>query len=393
MTAQLLSALAWICLVLFPVTSSLLIQIADYLLSFLPVITPVRYAILALLGYFVTYLIVKHFMVEDFREATGSPDANPDRIAPFALIATIITFVVFISVLVASSTESLWTSSMFGFLMPAILALLLVNIGIAGGAGKRELPEDREDSPHLPPADGLDKSAISVSTASTKEYTWSYNTEPFVKSGKALNPSISLSIPGDTYNGSLELSSEMHAGTVESIIECTQNSISQPSVTAVSAQLREISNKHSLKMYSELHLVLTFCSSLEYEERETDASETLSVKYPVTTLADGKGNKIDIAILCGALLTRLGYSAYLAVLEDHVYIGVEIASEEHVPFDVLPYCNGVRMFVCELAVESHGGEELQLEFWYNSSPTSGVAPSSLQKIDAMQADDRTEAAE
>lgn len=98
--------------------------------------------------------------------------------------------------------------------------------------------------------------------------------------------------------------------------------------------------------YEEVEFVLAFVQQcIRYE---ADPEGTEYPRYPVETLADGKGDCEDSAILGAAILKCMGYDVALLFLPGHAALGV--AGAEGVPGTWVEK-DGVRYYYCEMTAE------------------------------------------
>ncbi|MBR4148141.1 MAG: hypothetical protein IKU00_09715 [Bacteroidales bacterium] len=86
---------------------------------------------------------------------------------------------------------------------------------------------------------------------------------------------------------------------------------------------------------------LAFVQSLPYAYDKLSKGRNEYVRYPVETLADGRGDCEDKAILLGALLHEMNVDFVLLSLPDHVAIGVcceAVETSSYLKFDDKKYC-------------------------------------------------------
>lgn len=88
--------------------------------------------------------------------------------------------------------------------------------------------------------------------------------------------------------------------------------------------LKEAGQNKQLAARNDYRNVVSFVQSITYEkdlDPETN-QETEYWKYPIETLADGKGDCEDTAILTAALLKEMGYDVAMVILSDHAAVAI-----------------------------------------------------------------------
>lgn len=88
--------------------------------------------------------------------------------------------------------------------------------------------------------------------------------------------------------------------------------------------LKEAGENKQLAARNDYRNVVSFVQSIEYEKDLDPVTnqETEYWKYPIETLADGKGDCEDTAILTAALLKEMGYDVAMVILSDHAAVGI-----------------------------------------------------------------------
>ncbi len=375
MTAQLLTSLVWSVIIMLPIKSTILEKSAEYLFSFMPNAPLLLKNVLIIsIGISATYAIFRYFLLEKVCESTGSPKKNPDNIAPVAITSVAIISVIYIVLKINYVGFGLWG-------IPNIIILnFLVVFGLHNGAGKRAMADDIESTDELP-AIQAEITDIPSDQIIVSEFTWVHNEDPYTSTGKTTGHSIKVVVTKELYDSSMELSrvDNTKNSYISYATQTTNNSI----ILSIAAQLREIAIKNNLCDFTELHLVFSFFSCFNYIEDENSEIGFEYTRYPAQTVADLGGDSIDIAVICCAVLTRLGYRAFISSINEHAFIGVKLQDSSNTPQDFLPVYNGVEMFVCEIAPASKESTEdkaRKLEFWYNSNPEQGVAPAAFSEI-------------
>lgn len=96
--------------------------------------------------------------------------------------------------------------------------------------------------------------------------------------------------------------------------------------------------------YQEVDFVLSFIQqAIQYQSEEAEYP-----KYPIETLADGRGDCEDFSILGAAILKCMGYEVGLMILPNHAALGV--AGATGLPGTYMEK-NGLRYYYCEMTGE------------------------------------------
>ena len=108
-------------------------------------------------------------------------------------------------------------------------------------------------------------------------------------------------------------------------------------VKALAAQLVDT----KMSDVEKIQEALAFVQSLPYAFDRVSKGRNEYVRYPVETLADGRGDCEDKAILLGALLHEMNVDFVLLSLPDHVAIGVccdAVETSSYLKYDEKKYC-------------------------------------------------------
>lgn len=390
MTAQLITSLLWTVLILIPGVRDLLANLGSELLK--PVADLIDFdsipGILLLLGgalqfafalallYLATYLVVRYLLINEIRKATGSPERNPDYIGTFARLIVIVLGIAFIAVSILFNLDNLteMAESLINRGILALLIIVMVIIGVSRGFGRREVPEDISDSPELPDLDELESLTIQPSGRTIEHsYEWLFDKDPFISTGRKMSLELDVSILGEDYDRSVEMSLEKKGRANHPALATDE--VSSSAVLTVASRLRQYSAELGIRAFEELHLVFSFFSCMD--QMEPDEEHADCVKYPVQTIADGGGTKVDVAVACSAVFDRLGYDTYLSIDEEHAVVGVAVPPQEGIEYELLRLWDGKDLFICEIAEEAKPeGEDKEgpsgFSFWFESDPETGI---------------------
>jgi len=265
-----------------------------------------------------------------------------DRLTPIALLAT-----------VGWIVGSAFAGSLS---LPLAGAAVLVVVGIVGGRetpvppapGPIPLPAPPQPVPEPTPAphvtaDGEDEESF------LRVYAWLFNEEPFRKSGREHAFRASLVIPKALYE---EFRGRPH--TVRSdadYVEFANAELDDELVTEVAAHLRALVLLHGLDRLAEIHLSMAFTLAIAYAFDEPEFGGEYP-KFPVETLVDKRGDCEDHAILCGAVLHRLGHRVGFVLMDTGPHVGhAALAVEAPEPIAGASFhvpALGCEMFYCEV---------------------------------------------
>jgi len=96
-----------------------------------------------------------------------------------------------------------------------------------------------------------------------------------------------------------------------------------PEIRALASEFQKLHAGQKWSTYNQALNVLTFvqsCIRYGYDQDTTGYRDW--ARYPIETLLDGTGDCEDVAILCAAILARLGFTTVLLVYPTHVAFGV-----------------------------------------------------------------------
>jgi hypothetical protein len=99
-----------------------------------------------------------------------------------------------------------------------------------------------------------------------------------------------------------------------------------PEIRDLALAFQELHRTHNWSTYNQAFNILTFvqsCIPYSFDKDTTPYSDW--ARYPIETLMDGTGDCEDVAILCGAVLARLGFSSALFLYPSHLAFGVQAA--------------------------------------------------------------------
>lgn len=97
-----------------------------------------------------------------------------------------------------------------------------------------------------------------------------------------------------------------------------------PEIRALAREFQRLHSEHNWSTYNQAYNILTFVQScIPYSFDKDSTSFNDWARYPIETLMDGTGDCEDVAILCGAILARLGFSSVLLEYPSHLAFGVQ----------------------------------------------------------------------
>lgn len=97
-----------------------------------------------------------------------------------------------------------------------------------------------------------------------------------------------------------------------------------PEIRDLALAFQVLHSDHKWSTFNQAFNILTFvqsCIPYSFDKDTTPQSDW--PRYPIETLMDGTGDCEDVAILCGAILARLGFSSALFAYPRHLAFGVQ----------------------------------------------------------------------
>jgi len=97
-----------------------------------------------------------------------------------------------------------------------------------------------------------------------------------------------------------------------------------PEIRDLALAFQVLHSNHKWSTFNQAFNILTFvqsCIPYSFDKDTTPQSDW--PRYPIETLMDGTGDCEDVAILCGAILARLGFSSALFAYPRHLAFGVQ----------------------------------------------------------------------
>jgi len=99
-----------------------------------------------------------------------------------------------------------------------------------------------------------------------------------------------------------------------------------PEIRELTQSFFKLHSEHNWSTYNQAFNILTFVQSCFPYSFDKDSVNKIDwFRYPIETLMDGTGDCEDVAILCAAILARLGFSTVLLDYPGHVAFGVQAA--------------------------------------------------------------------
>lgn len=99
-----------------------------------------------------------------------------------------------------------------------------------------------------------------------------------------------------------------------------------PEIRELTQAFYKLHSDHNWSTYNQAFNILTFVQSCFPYSFDEDSLKVVDwPRYPIETLMDGTGDCEDVAILCGAVLARLGFSSVLFLYPHHLAFGVQAA--------------------------------------------------------------------
>ncbi len=386
MTGRLIASLLWLPVVLVAPLRSGFISLSEILwpsakLDDRLLRTPVRLLFLGVvlaLGYALTAWAADR-AVRWLRSGGGEnlellrPHGG-DTLTPIAIVVTIVWLLL---------------AGLLGALsIPLVVAALLVAVGIAGDRERpvipspAPMPAPRPPAPiPEPPADEDFNEDSEDEHSFRRVFKWLFNEEPFRKSGREHAFRASLTIPRDFYEGFRKRSHKVEAnGDYVGFVDAE---LDDDVVNAVASRVRALTDTNHLDRLAEIHLAMAFTLSIAYASDQVDYGGEYP-KFPVETLVDKRGDCEDHAILCGAVLHRLGHRVGLVLMETegsgHAALAVESPEPiEGVAFPVPAF--GCDMFYCEVTPSKQTTETTTgVQWWLGMKPPQDAHNFSVHPI-------------
>ncbi len=355
MTGRLAASLVWIAVVL---VRPLREAVASLTTIFWPsakldeslLHTPVRLVFVVAcfgIGYAVTVWLAGK-LIRWARAQSGPEDEllrphGGDALTPVAVLATLV-----------------WLGACLALkclTMPLAGAAVLVLIGMAGARETPVVPMPlprplpRPPAPLPEPDPDADRHAEDGEDESFfyRVYGWLFNEEPFRKNGREHALRSRLRLERATYERFKAMPHTVE--TDADFVKFADAELDDEVVTNAAARLRAIVAEHGFDRLTEVHLAMAFTLSLRYADDDADYGGEYP-KFPVESLVDKRGDCEDHAILCGAILHRLGHRVALVLMSTgsktgHAALAVEAPEPlEGVSFHVPQL--GADMFYCEV---------------------------------------------
>lgn len=99
-----------------------------------------------------------------------------------------------------------------------------------------------------------------------------------------------------------------------------------PEIRDLTLAFQKLHSERNWSTYNQAFNILTFVQScFPYSFDKDTTNEVEWPRYPIETLYDGTGDCEDVAILCGSVLARLGFSSVLLRYPQHLAFGVQAA--------------------------------------------------------------------
>lgn len=149
-----------------------------------------------------------------------------------------------------------------------------------------------------------------------KVFNWTFTPKG---STSPVYQTITLNISKDRYNevrARKRYSEDYHLYSEEEM----------PEIRDLTLAFQKLHSEHNWSTYNQAFNILTFvqsCFPYSFDEDTTSINDW--PRYPIETLYDGTGDCEDVAILCGAVLARLGFSSVLLGYPRHLAFGVQAA--------------------------------------------------------------------
>ena len=130
-----------------------------------------------------------------------------------------------------------------------------------------------------------------------------------------------------------------------------------PEIRELALSFQSLHARRQWSTYNQASNVLAFVQQcIPYASDQLTTGHQDWARYPIETLADRKGDCEDVAILCAAVLARLGFQVILLVYEQHVAFAVAGAEKLKGAYVTNPL-TGARCFYGEATAQGwHLGE-------------------------------------
>lgn len=148
-----------------------------------------------------------------------------------------------------------------------------------------------------------------------RKFTWSANGQ---------ESSITLDIPRSLYDYYKLNRTYPTTVTPALLSEYSINEREQEYFHALVNRLKDASESKSYRARNDYHNVVAFVQSIAYEKDIDPVTGTESEypKHPIETLAEGRGDCEDTAILAAALLREMDYNVAVVLLPEHAAVAV-----------------------------------------------------------------------
>jgi hypothetical protein len=117
-----------------------------------------------------------------------------------------------------------------------------------------------------------------------------------------------------------------------------------PEVTDLARQIQQQCFDSGFSLLATISAFVAASQSIEYVDDQSSTDHDEYWRFPIETIADGKGDCEDSAILLSALLRRGGYRVSILLAPGHAAVGVEV------PLDTpgtSVELDGIRYYYCE----------------------------------------------
>lgn len=323
--ARTISSLIWVILLIVPPVRVLLEAIAIFLwpsaspFSALSKIHPVSVPLFffVVIGYLLTYFALGRIF-SSYKEISKllaeSPNA-PDLRA-VSLIVTLIWLV-----LIAITRQL-----SFPLFLIAFVALYgVIDFGFI--FSKKTMPKPRPEPLQRPELEQVLEDHEDTQWY-YRVYRWMYNEEPFRKSGATRSFEISLRIPKGTVE-EYRVANHVPSSDGDYVGFCNKQ-LDDETVHCLAQQLKYFSATNRYDQLGEIHLAMAFSLSIPYHVEQYP-------KFPIETLVEKHGDCKDFSILCGTLLSVMGYKSGLVLMqlegENRGHAAVGVVPPKGLPFD------------------------------------------------------------
>ena len=153
-----------------------------------------------------------------------------------------------------------------------------------------------------------------------------------------------------------------------------------PEVRALALEFQRLHSGQNWSAYNQAYDVLTFvqcCIPYSYDKDTTGYEDW--ARYPIETLMEETGDCEDVAILCAAVISRLGYQTVMLLYPRHLAFGVAGADNLKGDYVVDP-SSGKRFYYGEATAKGRILGEIPADF-------AGKAPDQILPVTILIADD------